>query len=137
MCGKMRRKMRRYNHRIGVYRPSQVVPVDVWLPAGVSRCVGLQALLVGVAGTDRDFVPVAGEYSLEFGGKQSHPVQFHLSYVSPQAVGEELDYDRGMLPLSEVVSDQRLVTGYYLDTGEWEAAVFVPYEVVFTFHLEA
>ena len=132
----MLRGMRRYNHRIAVDRAGQVVPLDVWLPAGVVRCRGLQVMLVGVAGTHRDFVPVAGEYSLEFGGKQSHPVNFHLSYVSPQAVSEELDYDRGMLPLWEEVTDHRLVTGYYLDTGAWEEAAFVPYEVVFTFHLE-
>ena len=137
--------IRRLNKTIEVFRPLQVVPIDFRFPGDVSRCFGLQAIVVGRFPTDRPVIPAFGEYSLEFEGKKIHPVNFIVPWVSQEHFGEENHHRPGLLPLYLNIESSRMITGFYHDldrqrldappiTDDREPYSFIPYQVRFTFH---
>ena len=130
--------IRRLNKTIEVYRPLQVVPIDFRFPGDVSRCFGLQAMVVGRFPTDRPVIPAFGEYSLEFEGKKIHPVNFTVPLVSQEHFSDQTHHRPQLLPISIQQLENRMVTGFYRDLGmqdfDPETAEFTPYKVRFTFH---
>lgn len=131
-------RIRRLTKTVQVYRNEQAVPIDFSLPGDAMECFGVQAVVVGQIPTDRPVIPVFGEYSLEFEGKEIHPVNFIVPFVKQEVFTDQTHYRPGLLPLSVPIREHRLVTGFYRDMGEQEVvgeAAFQPYQIRFTFHL--
>jgi len=125
-------KVRRINKTINVYSAHQVVPIDFRLPADLVECFSMQAIVVGRIPTDRSVIPIFGEYSLEFGAKKVHPINF----IVPLLNRSTAQHKPHMLPLGVSLKGSPMLTGFYRDLGEQELKnrAFTPYKIRFTFH---
>lgn len=141
----IRPAVRRFTHTVEVFRPAQVVPVDLRLPAEAKVCSGVQAIVVGRFPTQHSVIPVLGEYALEFEGKRHHPLNAPVPWVSQTATPTHTPHRPAPYPLHVELGPFFTVSGFYRDADQQRLFAeapegsptpgFVPYRVRITFYL--
>ena len=131
--------LRRWNQTVAVEDNGSLVPLDFRLPGDVEMCLGVQACVVGRFPTSGEQLPELGEFSLQLGGGQIHPLNQVVGYTHRSVLREEHLHRPDFLPLEARLEPPLVVTGYYRDSGRLPAFTsdgrFHPYGFRLTFHL--
>jgi hypothetical protein len=133
--------LRRWNRTVEVVDHGSLVPLDFRLPGDVEMCLGVQACVVGRFPTSGDQLSELGEFSLQLGGGQIHPLNQVVGYTHRSVLREEHLHRPDFLPMEVHLSPPMVVTGYYRDSGRLPSFTddgrFHPYGFRLTFHLFA
>ena len=116
-----------------VTEPYDIVCIDGKLPAHLTKCKGIYFSIKNYLDTAISEIPEAGEISLLFNSRKTHPVHDTIGYSKVPTVKRPV-----FKKLSQMLLPNQTITGFYLDYGKVldRRGHFLPYTVNIYFECE-
>lgn len=116
-----------------VTEANDIVQIEGKLPAHLTKCKGIYFSIKNYLDTAISEIPEAGEISLRFNSRKTHPVHDTIGY-SKVPTGKRPVFKK----LSQKLLPNQSITGFYLDYGKTNDRYgqFKPYTVNIYFECE-